>query len=346
MLQAYNRLIRYLGLMTIIVFGVFSTLGTGGSDDGGGVTPVTYTGLDTQAQITADNAQPLGEVAFLGVTAGSFVSVAIDQQAPDGEGRTTSVITIARLLHSVLGDIDSNDDLSLSPTGWVETEPSTPGLCGGSVSGSLEVNETDRSFAGSIVFNNWCNFGFTLNGTVPFSGMCDAATFDPATQTCDIVDYTMTFTNFRASEEGYSETMSGTLASTVTATGYETTLNLVMRLDNENVTFKWEDYRTVVTVDSPPGRDSVVVTGQAYHPDFGYVVVSTPTPVEFFTDSLDSPPLTGVALLTGEDGTDGPTTATYTFNDNLYQIAVDTDGDGGTDVTWSCNWEPGNCVMI
>ncbi|WP_455202293.1 hypothetical protein [Kaarinaea lacus] len=344
MLQAYNRLLRYLGLMTIVVFGVISTLGTNG-DDGDGVTPVTYTGLETQALITADNAQPLGDVAFVGVTAGSFVSIAIDQQAPDDGSRTTPVITIARLLHSVLGNIDSSDDLRLSPTGWIETEPPLPGLCGGSVSGSSEVNETDRSFTGTIIFNQWCNFGFTMNGTVPFSGMCDAATFDPATQTCDIIDYAMEFTNFNAREEGYSETMSGTLASTVTAAGYETTLNLVMRLDYEKVTFKWEDYKTVATVDSPPGYDSVVVTGKAYHPEFGYAVVSTPTPVEFYTDSLDSPPLTGVALLTGDVGASGSTTATYTFIDsNSFQIAVDTDGDSVTDVTWNCSWNTGDCI--
>jgi len=344
--KIFNRLTSYLAMITIVAFGIISALGTGGSDNGGGVAPVTYTGLETQAQITSDNAQPLGEIAFLGVTAGSFVSIAVDQQVPLDESRSTSVITIARALHTVLIDINANEDVRLSPIGWIETQPPIPGQCGGTASGSTDVNESDQTFSGSIAFSNWCNFGFTMNGTVTFSGECDAATFDPATQACDIIDYTMVFITFTASGDGYSETMTGTLATTITPTGYVSTLNLMLRLDNENVTFKFEDYVSTVIVNSPTDYDTVVVAGNVYHPDFGFVVVTTPTPVQFYTDSLDGPPLSGVVLLTGANGTAGLTTATYTFIDfNFFEIAVDTDGDGSADITWSCDWDPGDCTI-
>ena len=342
-----NRLNRYLGLIIIVIFGVISTLGTGGGD-GGGVSPVTYTGLETQALITSDNAKPLAEIAFLGVTAGASISIGAEQVAPQDESRSASVVDIVRVLHTVLSNIDTNSALSASPIGWIETQPPIPGQCGGSVSGSMDVNESTLEFSGNLAFSNWCNFGFTMNGNVTFTGTCDAGTFDPSTQTCDIIDYIMTFTTFTSSEMDYSETMTGTLATTLTSTGYETTANLLLRDDNANQTFKIENYLVTVTVDSPLGYDSVVAAGNVYHPVYGFVVVSTLTPVQFFTDALDSAPLAGVVLLTGTNGTVGPTTtATITFVDFLsYEIAVDTDGDGSTDVTWSCTWDPDDCATI
>lgn len=345
--KTFHSLIRYLGLIVIAGLGIISTLGTGGDDGGGGVAPVTYTGLEAQAAITSDNAKPLAEVAFLGVAAGTSFSVAVDQQVVQDETRAASVITITRMLYDTISSLNASNTLSAMPTGWVETQPPIPGECGGTASGSLNVNESDRTFSGSLAFSNFCNFGITMNGTVAFDGTCDAATFDPVTQTCEMEEFTMRFTTFTTSGYGVSETMTGTVATMVTATGYENTVNLVLRIDNENITFKFEDYVTTVTEGSPPGYDSVVVTGNVYHPSYGFVVVSTPTPVQFYSEALDTQPLSGVALLTGAAGTVGPTTATITFIDsNSYQIAVDSDGDGGTDVTWSCSWEPDECVMV
>jgi hypothetical protein len=355
--KTHNRFISFVGLITIAVFGIVSTLGSGGGGgdgDGGGVEPVTYgTGLTTQALITRDNALPLGEVAFLGVTASTTVSVASVQSAPLAETRNASVITITRVLHDTLKDIAVNSTLSPLPVGWVETIPSTPGICGGTISGSLDVNEATETFSGSIVFNDYCEglttdpaTGLTMDGTVTFTGTCDTATFNPATQTCNITEYIMTFTTFNARGFGESETMTGTLAAVITSTGYESTLNLLLRDDNANVTFKFEDYIINVTVDSPTGYDAVVVSGNVYHPAYGYVVVSTPTPALFYTDSLDSPPLSGVVLLTGANGTVGPTTATFTFFNTVpatFTAAVDETGNSTPDVTWNCDWD-GNCT--
>ena len=342
-----NRRINILALIVIVAFGIISTLGTNGGNGDGGVEPVRYTGLETLALITSDNAKLFGEVAFIGLTAGSFISVDAGQVVQQDQFRSMSVVNIIRLLHTSLNNINSGIDLSASVIGWIETYPSEPGLCGGSVSGSMDVNESTREFSGNILFSNWCNYGFTMNGNVEFSGTCDADTFDPTNQICDMIDYIMTFNTFTASEMGVSIAMTGTLDTTITTTGYETITNLLVRDDNASKTFKFENYVTTVTVHSPSiGYDTVEVTGNVYHPDYGFVVVSTLTPVQFMHDSLDSAPLAGVVLLTGETGAVGPTTATFTFSDGIYQIAVDTDGDENTDVTWSCSWYTDQCSMI
>ena len=361
--KTHNRFISFVGLITIAVFGIVSTLGSGGGGgdgDGGGVEPVTYTGLSDQALITSDdqgvNALLFGEIAFLGVTASTVIEpIAMVQSAPLAETRNASMITIARALHDVVTDVQVNSTLSSLPVGWEETIPRTPGICGGFVSGYLDVNETaPYPVSGYILFEDYClgptpdpADGITLDGQVDFTGTCDAGTFDADTQTCNLTDYVLTFTTFNARGLGVSETMTGTMATVITLTGYETTLNLLLRDDTANKTYKFTDYIITVDENTPPGFDSVRVSGDVYHPDYGYVVVSTLTPAQFDTGSLDTPPRSGVVLLTGADGIlGGPTTARFTFIDqNSFTAAVDDDGDGTPDVTWSCDWD-GNCATI
>lgn len=358
--KTHNRLIRYFGLVTIAVFGIISTLGTGGGggdDGGGGVTPVTYTGLMTQAVITSNNALPLGEVAFLGVSAGTAITPVAVQSAPLAETRNASVITITRVLHDKLNNMAINSTLSSLPVGWIETV-SEVGNCTvpGTFSGSLDVNETTMTVSGSMVFDDFCftilppdpAYGLTMDGTITFTGTCDPVSFDVGSQTCDLTDYIMTFTTFNTRGFGESQTMTGTIASVLSATGYEAELDLLLRDDTANVTYKFKDYIITVTENSPSfGYDSVEVLGNVYHPVYGFVVVSTLTPVQFYSDSLDSPPLTGVVLLTGAipAGAAGPTTATFTFIDfDNYTLEVDTNGDGAPDVILNCTWSTDICA--
>jgi hypothetical protein len=346
--KTHNRFIRYFGLIVISVFGILSTLGTGGGGgDDGGVPPVTYTGLTTPAAITSDNALLFGELAFMGLVASTSVDIVpAVQTTPQEEDRSASIVTITRILHAVINDIGINSALSSLPVGWLETI-NEPGLCGGNVSGSAEFNETaPYEFSGNLVFNDYCFLDIYMDGTVAVSGTCDPVTFDPTSQFCEPVTFTMTFTTFNTRGYGESETMTGTLSEITTASGYQTTLNLLIRDDNINKTYWFENYVISVTQNSPEfGYDTVVVTGNVYHPDYGFVVGSTPTPVQFYSEMFDSPPLSGVALLTGANGTVGPTTVTFTFVDfDNYTVEIDTDGDGASDVTLNCTWSTDFCA--
>ena len=343
--NTHKRLIRFFGLIAIAIFGILSTLGTGGGGgDGGGVAPVTYTGLTTPAVITSDNALLFGELGFMGLAAGTNIIVAT-QSTSQEEALSASIITVARIFHAVVNDIGVNSALSSLPVGWVETINEL-GPCGGSVSGSADYNETTLEFTGNLVFNDYCILDIYMDGTVAISGTCDPATFDSASQFCEPDTYTMTFTTFNTRGYGESETMTGTLESITTAGGYQSTLNLLIRDDNINKTYWFENYLITVTQNSPEfGYDTVGVTGNVYHPDYGFVVVSTPTPVQFYSEMFDSPPLSGLAVFTGANGAVVPTTATFTFIDfDNYTVEIDTDGDGASDVTLNCTWSTGLCA--
>lgn len=342
--KPHKSLISILGLTAVTVFGVAGILGSGGGgDDGdGGRNDPVYDGLTTQALITADNVQALGELAFLGTSVATTPVVAYIQPAPVADSRKPSVVAIVRVLHATANVADVTNAISTLPVGWVESMPSTPGMCGGSLSGSLEVNESEQTFTGNMVFEDYCNFGLTMDGTVGLDGSCDPATFDVAEQVCDPSELTMEFTAFNTSGLGTSQTMGGTIYSATTASGYEDTLNLRLRDENTGVTFKYEDYVTNVSEDLE--GEIVEVTGKPYHPSYGYVVVSTPTPVQVVS-CCDTPPQSGVVLLTGANGTaGGPTTATFTFGaDGTFALDVDTAGDGETDVALTCDWETYVC---
>jgi hypothetical protein len=352
--KTHNRLISFFGLITISIFGIISILGTGGGGgDGGGVTPVTYTGETAQAVITSDNALLFGELAFLGVSAsGTVEPIGIIQSTPLAENRNASIISIARVLHTVIKNIEVTSAINTLPIGWIETQPPISGDCSsGTASGSIDIDETTQMFSGNLVFDNFCDSGITMNGSIGIVGTCSGITFDPNTQTCDISDYILSFNTFNVSGYGVSQTLKGDMHygySVITPNVYNTVLFLLIRDDNTNTTYKFDNYAFTVTNNS--GYDYVEITTgsvpRVYHPKYGFVIVSIPTPVQFDAGMLDTSPLTGVVLLTGANGTaGGPTTATFTFIDSdNFTLEVDTNGDGAPDVILNCTWSTGICA--
>jgi hypothetical protein len=81
------------------------------------------------------------------------------------------------------------------------------------------------------------------------------------------------------------------------------------------------------------------VSGKYYHPDYGYVNISTPTAFRIYSGSVW--PSQGVLMLDGKTGiAGGSTRARLTvISSNAYEVEADTDGDGTYD--WnsgSLNW--------
>src|SRR3990172_2050504 len=85
------------------------------------------------------------------------------------------------------------------------------------------------------------------------------------------------------------------------------------------------NYAMTISVDE--GYVEFTVSGKFYHPNHGFVVISTPTP--FRINSGQNWPSQGVMILTGKNSTKArltvnspPTTTPTTF-----VVAVDTNGD-------------------
>ena len=242
------RIISFLGIITIVAFGIVSTLGSGGGGGNGGttVTPVEYTGLTTQALIDENNAQALGEVAFVGVTTGTSLSLVLGMESVSNDNTFNPlVLPVTKSLYFATNEINKFSLYDTIPAG-VDVPP-IYGNCGGVLSGTMDV-DMYGDFSGTMVFDKYCVDGLTIDGNVSVNGLCDP--FDPYAGICEIDQITMTFNNLNASGFGESQTMSGTMDFNLTPTGYVAVLrNVLLRDDITNLTYKYVDYMITVTLD-------------------------------------------------------------------------------------------------
>ena len=81
-----------------------------------------------------------------------------------------------------------------------------------------------------------------------------------------------------------------------------------------------------MTVVEDPAFEEIDFSGTFYHPDYGYVVVSTQ--LRFRIDTFDIYPSQGILVVSGAGNTKARFTAVSTVS---YQVEADTDGDGSYD---------------
>ena len=78
-----------------------------------------------------------------------------------------------------------------------------------------------------------------------------------------------------------------------------------------------------MTVTDGLGYEEISFTGRFYHPDYGYVSVTTPTPFRINDGAIW--PYQGVLLVTGAGGAQARLTAGAALD---YRVEADTDGNG------------------
>lgn len=317
----------------------FLITGCGGGGGGGGTSSITYSGATTEAAVDETNARELSTTAVDGTTSGD--SLALRAESGDGAGQP-SRLRIAGLAKTL-----AQAALSAEPTGGGANVPAGAsqsgsgtlnGGCGGSVSYSLTYDDVTGSFSGTFTFNNYDDcYGEVINGSTSLSGTLNLSTLE-------LEDFTYSFNSLSVTSGAETETVSGTIVITMTgAFSYQVTFNIVYR-DGAGDTYKLEDY--VVSFDESSSPTVITVSGRVFHPDYGYVTVTTTTPVQIYT--FNDYPHAGVIVLTGATGTGGlPTTATVTFTGtNSYTIDVDSDGDGAVDTNYDCTWSPAACTVL
>ena len=97
--------------------------------------------------------------------------------------------------------------------------------------------------------------------------------------------------------------------------------------DNSTNKVYWVQNYTIELTEET-GYVDIDVSGRFYHPDHGYITITTSPPLRI--NDGDEYPFQGVIVVEGKDGTaGGPTRARLTVIDNSeYQVEADTDGDG------------------
>jgi hypothetical protein len=312
-----------------VIAGLTLAACNGGGDGQAGV---TYSGATTQATVTGSNAVAITTTAYQGGNAsGSLALVGAAVNAADGSGAGAGggrALTVSRVLeHAVrTARLGSPPPARVAAGATVTVSDNLdPGTCGGSASYSGTANDVTGAFSATFTFSGWCNDGVTVSGTVTASGQVDLSG-----QTPELVTLDFSFTVLTVSEGDDTFSGSGTISLDL-----GTTDSLTVDMDFQSSDGKvYRASNFVLTVLETGGDDSLTVEGRLYHPDHGYVDVTTPVP--FVVASGDSTPSSGQLVVTGSNDCRARLTV---LSSAMFQVEIDVDGDGTYESTLGpFNW--------
>lgn len=333
--------VKYFSYVAIFVLSA-----CGGGGGGGGpeqvLYQIPYTGISTAALITENNAETLVLGSFLGppVLTGGVVPLHEGSDVSPSNRRWNSTPSFVRetILNGLERSIERSDPESASPMETTVTRPSATeewteqGLCGGTASYSLTVNEGTGDIGGNVTFADYNDCESVMTGSASISGNIDPVMLSYRWMNLHIGIITVV-------SAGESFSLSGTMESDWQVFPMTVTLNLRIRDDGTGGVFWYEDY---VTTDGMSGPyTEMTIAGKYYDPAHGFVVLSTDNP--FHTDTAGTWPFEGVLRATGGSASKAWLIAVDSF---LYRVEADTNGDDtpefvGQNLHWpGANREP------
>lgn len=313
-----NKYIRLL----LSALGILGLVACGGGGGGGGIAPpvsptgLTYTGVTSPAIIDSNNAVELASGAFIGGETGSNFGIISSVTADQSKiVREIKLYQVAQIFSEPLYKIDINSHRKDSLA--VQTEQDTiQGDCGGSASYTVNVDDVTGGFTGSMTFNGYCSENVTITGTTGFSGQVDI-------NSGDFLNFNLDFNMISLSSGNQSYTIDGDIS--VDVSGPSSTASLEMKMkDNSGEVFWVNNYVLIIS----EGVDYVDVsaTGKFYHPTYGYVDLSTNTPLR--TYNIYEWPSSGELQIVGGEATKARLIA---IDENTCRIIADTNGDENYD---------------
>jgi hypothetical protein len=289
--------------------------GSSGSSSGGGTN--TYSGLTTPAQVTEDNAEEILLSAYSGGDLGSGISGAFS--AVDvRKAQTPGALVVQRVALQVKELVQVASVEVCPAASAVETQNiDIDGDCGGSLTGTINVNDETGAMSGSFTYSDFCEMGARMNGTISFTGTMDLESGEFS------LDMTCTNLTEVDAEFGINVTMSGTVTLQATETSMTMIMDIYMRDNAAAETFLMEDYTLTMVMDEYEYYAETTISGRLYCSEYGYVTLSTTDTIIVY--EYDEYPSQGAFVATGASGS----RARLTFvSSEAYRIEVDEDGNG------------------
>ncbi|MBL1260908.1 MAG: hypothetical protein COB33_010305 [Thiotrichaceae bacterium] len=303
-----------------IVYGAIfciSLSGCGGGSGGDGVTlgttGLTYTGLTTQASLTTGNGEQISTRSYKNGGSGQGMgTIFTGLNEVDAELGKPWALILAKTLVAAVNKIEpANSDEFF--TGAVVTESdSFDGSCGGNASFTMAIDDETGDFNGSMTFNRYCESEEIINGSITLSGSFNAGVFS---------SMTMAMTSVSVTSGSDTVWMDGTLSFNPSATTSVITMNMKLKAGGSSEVFWMESF--TLTIAAGAGGDDLTMAGRFYHPSYGYVNITTPTAFHYTGSNQYPFPGTMVAA-----GSNGSVVTLVSLSTTVYQISIDTDGDG------------------
>ena len=287
--------------------------GGGGGGGEGTATPATYDGNTEQAVINANNAVVIVSHAWELLIAGRDIGEGIN----DVNEPTAASVPMALAREKVPQVTASKGQVATQAT--VTESGTLPGDCGGNAFYNISVDDMTGEFTGQISFVSYCSEGVTMTGITGFSGRIDP-------NTLVMTRFRLTFDDLDVTDgsEWYTFTEgSVTYVIPLDLSSETDTLNFVVRDNNLHKSY-WLNNCVVKITFLSELADEATISGRFYDHDYGYVDISTLTPL-LVPDTVF--PTAGVLVFTGKGSK-----ARLTFNaDESTLLEVDADNDGAFD---------------
>lgn len=349
--KTHQRLIRFFGMITIAIFGIISTLGTGGDGEDGttGPQPLSYIGNTNPAVITLTNTPILvGNVLYGGISSTNIPIPAAASAAPS-EAQAGNVAVVSKHLLAILQN--SLDDLSSTPIVGLgiplavqvpvdvdETFYCEQGYY--TLKGTAYVDDVTFDMTGTLAFNyvNCVNAGVTYNGSGNFI-INWMNLFSPD------IDATMSFALMTIRSVDFSGGISGEIRLQVSlVNNTETnilTMNYIAKDNNTGKMYKFEGLVMTMIIDdifNANSSGSMTFSGspaRVYDSEYGYVVVATTSALLYSDVNLIYPDDGGVMTFTGENISSITLTV---LSGRHVMLQLDLDGDTIIDETRYLLW--------
>ena len=314
---------RFLILFMILTFTLPYTYGGCGGGGGGSDSGIVYSGLTTSAALTDANAEDLsGGALGAGLIGDGMMGLSVNQGPGSYHIKNMRSVQVPQILSDSL---DLIDFASASPGGMyaaAQNDSDTiPDGCGGSMSYSVSYDSATGIFSGSFTFVNYGCDGTTISGGARFSGIINPSN-------SEFIEASFSFDNL----SGGDLTLDGDLTIDYTVIPHEITFSAYGQDPNSGKIFWIDNYS--ITIDEYAGYVELEMSGRFFHPDHGYVTLSTDQ--IFVLHDGDEWPASGILIVTGANNSKVKLTA----NDNV-TCSVDVDADGDDAYEWTSglmNW--------
>lgn len=270
-----------------------------------------FIGLTSPAAITPANAESLAAGAFAGGLSGTAPqSLKLNQRSDSDQTDVFRPLKYPLLLVDCLRSIELDVELNMSPLSSIITESNNlEGSCGGSLSYTLTFDRISGKFSGDVLFADYCDDGVEISGDTDVDGTFEAASGAFATAA-------FSFDNL--SDDAH--TLDGEISLDLSDTPIVADFAVYSKENQTGKVYWLKNYS--LNLFEYYNRVEIEIFGTFYHPDNGYVTVTTSEPFLVFAE--DDWPSSGQLVIQG----DGATRAQLIAIDQLqYRIEADTDGD-------------------
>ena len=283
-----------------------------------------FAGKTSQAAINSTNAKGLSGGAFAGgITRFEAASAGLNRDSMATQIGAFRPLRLPLVLKDSLQKVETVSTAIAFFKPAVETKRGTlQGSCGGRLSYLVDFIVESGVFNGSFLFENYCDYGVTIAGETDIDG----------TYRVDTGDYTTAHFSFADLADG-TITLDGDLSIDFLHPPITATFSAHSKNIESGQVYWLKDYSMNITEFA--GYIEIEIFGTFYHPDYGFVNLTTTEP--FIVHHEDDWPTSGLFVIQGEQNTQAELSA---LDQLTCSIAADTDGDGVFD--WdsgTLNWK-------